>query len=466
MDQKVRTGIIAGLCVLAMGAVPIIALIVITSKKDQPALASKPQPSNRARPETSPTGPLAGIQQPEPESTRRAIEDAPEEKAAPEGRPARPSLGGSLPAVGKHRQVEEKYESDPPTDVRPVRPALLEEDLPGGVAPPATKPTALPTEPSPRENPPLHRAPATVDTNLTDEEQVVVENLGNLSQVEQVFLNRLNIFRSLAGQTPARVDPALSEGCMSHANYLALHDGESTTAGLGVHAEKAGLAGYAPKGDAAARRSVITQLGSSRPTLPQRGWPVTALDFWASTLYHRVPMLSPNLKRVGIGYASNKTLTAWYVVMDVGADPQPPSGKRRQPLKPVVYPADGQTDIPRLFSWGVPELPNPLPAGSTPENSGYPITVSFPRGRRVTAVTALLRRLQEKEGAETLSEIVPVWLSTPETPASSADQQNTICLIARTRLKDKTTYEALVQASVDGEKWQKIWKFTTGKTKK
>jgi uncharacterized protein YkwD len=436
MDPKVRTGIIAGLSVTGLAVSLVVALAIASRAKGPSVQRASVEPVSRPQPYV------------------------PEKRAIPE------------PPRQMPPNIEPERSQPPISD--PVRPALpdpyrarpsLPDSIPGYVPKRSTADLTVPRSESPAGSsvPPTRSAPARAPQPPA-EETVKAQPPVALNAVDQAFLDRLNAFRNLAGQRPVVVDPALSEGCVAHANYLVLHHGEITTAGLGVHSEKAGLAGFTEKGDTAAQRAVITEWGATLPTLPQRGWPITALDLWVSTLYHRVPILSANLKRVGIGYARNATATAWYVVMDVGADPEFASEDSLQPVKAVVYPGDGQSDLPRRFGWGIPELPNPLPTGSKPENSGYPITVTFPRGVRVTAVTATLILKPEQEDADAAPEAVPVWLSTPETPAASANQQNTICMIANKRLKAQTAYRITVRAKANGQKWQKTWVFTTGKS--
>jgi uncharacterized protein YkwD len=285
----------------------------------------------------------------------------------------------------------------------------------------------------------------------------------NPAKIDPRFLERVNTARALAGLAAVVVDPALSPGCVAHARYLVLHHGEPSTAGLGVHKETAGLPGYTATGDAAAHRSVIAAAEISAPALPERDWPVADVDKWMASLYHRVPVISPALRRVGIGYARNDKMTVWYTVLDVGADPVVIVRGVRRPITPVLYPGDNQVDVPRCFGRGTAEVPNPLPAESSPQESGFPITASFPPGTRVRGVTATLRRESKSEDGKTRTQEVPFWLSTPEKPACEADQQNTVCLIAKDRLARQTTYRVTVEATVSGQAWKGSWKFTTGR---
>jgi hypothetical protein len=93
---------------------------------------------------------------------------------------------------------------------------------------------------------------------------------------------------------------------------------------------------------------------------------------------------------------------------------------------------------------------------SKEKKAGYPICVVFPDGWPVKDVTASLKESQDVD--------VPVWISTPEKPAASADdQRNAIGVIAKQPLKPNAKYTVTVSANVGGEMWTKTWSFATGK---
>jgi uncharacterized protein YkwD len=425
MDVKVRTGIAAGVGVGVLLGITVAVAIWASSTNKPAAPEPQPKPQPTARPVVADTPRT-------PPVTKRDLQDeVPERPRPPKSYRTRPNLpdpsempvddGSSVPTPGFSR---------PPTATTPRRAAPPADDL--------------------------------AVTESGEEKREVANKPFKLNATDQGYLNRFNAFRSLAGVRPVSIDPELSVGCVAHARYLVAHHGSPATAGLGVHAESPSQAGFSKAGDLAARRSVITEFGSNLPGLPDRGWPFTAIDLWMSTLYHRVPMLDPDLTRIGLGYARNDTATAWYVDMDVGGGRDSEGGTSS---KAVIYPGNGQTDVPRRFGWGTPELPNPLPAGYKPDNAGYPITVSFPRAGKIADVTATLRHEADEAEPSAKPEDVSFWLSTPERPACDADQQSTICLIAAKRFREHGTYRVSVEATVDGKKWQKTWKFTTGRMK-
>jgi len=67
------------------------------------------------------------------------------------------------------------------------------------------------------------------------------------------------------------------------------------------------LPGATPEGARAAKESVIATLLD----------PQICVENWMATLYHRVPVLTANLERVGFGYARMNG-RKWVCVLDTG----------------------------------------------------------------------------------------------------------------------------------------------------
>jgi uncharacterized protein YkwD len=126
------------------------------------------------------------------------------------------------------------------------------------------------------------------------------------------FLRRLNDCRRQAGLRPVTLDPALSRACLLHARYLACNHEHPAVQGLGVHKEEPSLPGATPEGARAGQAAVIASLSHPRD----------ALDGWLATLYHRLPLLDPDLERIGYAQELLPSLN-WITVLDAG------TGKRR-----------------------------------------------------------------------------------------------------------------------------------------
>lgn len=249
------------------------------------------------------------------------------------------------------------------------------------------------------------------------------------AKIEQQVLARVNEIRRTAGLAPVALDPALSKGCRAHAEYLARNATAGSAQGLGAHDEDPKLPGYTPEGEKAGKASDISYRE-----------PAAAVESWMSGLFHRVPILHPGLKKIGLGWTRAGEGGA-ISVMDVV------SGRGGGPTVVVAYPADKQRDVPLALGR---EIPRPAPTDS----GGYPVTLTFPEDQKVTAVTATMR--VDKEDVE-------FHLSTPEKPADARYQRNTVCLIAKEPLKPSTTYTVIVTAKTGTKPFTRTWSFTTVK---
>jgi uncharacterized protein YkwD len=129
--------------------------------------------------------------------------------------------------------------------------------------------------------------------------------------IDKDVLGCLNAHRKAAGLAPVeRVDADLSAACMAHARYLVRNAEHPSVAGLGAHDEDPKLPGYTEAGRKAGRMSVINTAA-----------PLPALENWIATLYHRLPLLDPKLKVIGIGFARDER-GDWRTVVDVHSDLQ------------------------------------------------------------------------------------------------------------------------------------------------
>jgi hypothetical protein len=248
-------------------------------------------------------------------------------------------------------------------------------------------------------------------------------------------VRRLNEHRSVAKLAPVALDRELSRRVQLHADYLAANAGHPSLAGLGVHAERPDLPGYSKDGDDAGKASVITFDTRAK---------IDPVDKWIGTFFHRVPLLAPNLGATGFGYAESRDPKVGHIwILHVGTEP---SGGV------VVYPADGQTDVPTRFSGN--ETPNPIPHDEDGA-AGFPITLTFPPKAKVRGVSVSF------EAAVRGS--VEHYLSTPESPVIEGQQRNTICIIAEDPLEGRTAYAVDVAAIVDGQDFRQHVGFTTAR---
>ncbi len=255
------------------------------------------------------------------------------------------------------------------------------------------------------------------------------------ARVEDVVM-AINLKRVKAGLGVVRPVPGLSKGCDLHALYLTKNDAR----GLSAHEEDPRSTGYTDEGARAGKRSVISPF-------PPQETPVEAVESLMATLYHRVALLNPTVVEVGVGWA-NRRDGLGFLVVDVGGVDLKPDAK----LYPIVYPVNGQEDVPLDFCLGARENPNPIPEDGTV--SGYPVTIQIPerRGRGSDAEVRLF--FGETE--------VSCWLSTPDSPARKDwPQPGVLCLIPREKLRPATLYIVRFKDRLSG--LEKEWSFSTRK---
>jgi hypothetical protein len=245
------------------------------------------------------------------------------------------------------------------------------------------------------------------------------------------ILKIVNSYRRSMGLIGVALDPELTRHCSLHAEYLVRNMNHPSAKGLGAHQENPKLPGYSPEGHRAGMASVIYH----------GPYFLESVDNWMNSFFHRIPLLVPDLRRIGFGCARTKE-GLWWAVLDAR------SGKGDN--QPSFYPADGQKNVPLAYVRG--EQPDPIPE-SPDKRAGFPITLNFPSGNAVKNVAARL---------EAGGRVVPVYVSTPEKSVNPILQRNTVGLIAKIPLQPRTTYTVAVTAQVAGKEWIKTWSFTTG----
>jgi uncharacterized protein YkwD len=244
-------------------------------------------------------------------------------------------------------------------------------------------------------------------------------------------LDRINRFRVAAGLDALVQDEELSRACQAHAVYMA-RNAEAERRDFNPNDEDPALPGYSRAGQRVARDGYV----GTAPFDPE-----AMFDGWLASFHYRFPLLDVNARRIGLGCAQGPR--QWHAVLELQSGP----GRRR--TEPLLYPTEGQQDVPLAYESG--EQPDPIPE-SKDRQAGFPITAMFPAGMKVIDVTAELTL----DGAA-----VPFWLSTPQRPVEQGFQYNTVCLIARRPLQPGSTYRVRLAARVAGRPWTKTWTFRT-----
>jgi len=191
---------------------------------------------------------------------------------------------------------------------------------------------------------------------------------------ENEALRAVNTYRRCVGLDEVVLDADLCRGCALHAQYLFKNSGRPELDGAKGHTEDESLPGYSEEGKRTGLASVIAF---------QTIDPTASVELWMTTFYHRVPILDPNLKRIGFGSAKSEFGALMVAVMDVGTGVQSqedaerewwpaatakswigPEGrseaKLERPAPPAWRPRPGPAVEPRLPNGGDKALLQPL----------------------------------------------------------------------------------------------------------
>jgi hypothetical protein len=255
---------------------------------------------------------------------------------------------------------------------------------------------------------------------------------------EQIALDRLNFYRTLAHSPPIRLHPTLAAAAQHHANYFLLNDNDPSAWPYGPHGEVAGKPEYTGRtsGDRAVAAGYTWRAGWE--VMGYVDDPTISIDGWMATIFHRTIILDPYLEYMGYGHG--RSSLGQVDVVDLGHGPLDTADRTQV----IVFPAAGQTDVP--VAWLGGEIPDPLPPGTT-YPVGYPITIQPIAYVSLTVTQAELRDDQD----------VPVAIY--PNPANCG----TACyaLVAVKPLQLGTTYTVHVTGTVDGVPFDKSWAFTT-----
>ncbi len=249
-------------------------------------------------------------------------------------------------------------------------------------------------------------------------------------------LARLNETRKLAfkgrvnGGAELKLEREICDAAQKHAEYL-VQNPEQAEKWPDAHEEYRDKPGYTPEGHWSGNHSnVVSHISDAK----------AAVDGWIGTFYHRLPMLTPELLRVGWGQAGEMA------VLDVTSFVTAPESEWLLP-----YPFDGMSEVPVHFQGH--ELPNPVP--ECPEQDfGYPITLQLGLTSREQPTPELTLRLLEGQTE------VACWFSSPSKPTNPDNvPRNAWCLIPKAPLKPGTSYT--VRALWDGGAQKLDWSFKT-----
>lgn len=254
-------------------------------------------------------------------------------------------------------------------------------------------------------------------------------------------LAAVNAVRVAAGAGCATLVNTISNGATAHCNYYAMYmRGDMCIAD--PHGEVMSCAGFTGASPGARSKAAGYTLGGGGEVMAFFNNPQSAVDIWINSVWHRTPLLDPSTGDLGYGAAAGCD------VIDFGRGVTPPAGTA------VVYPYDGQTNVPPSFN-GANEGPMP-PAPSTGWPSSSPVSVHA-KGLMVTEHTITL------DGDAT--PIEHVWLDANATVVEMGMRRqltNVNFMYANKPFAANTKYRVKLVGTITGGMLMREWTFTTG----
>lgn len=252
----------------------------------------------------------------------------------------------------------------------------------------------------------------------------------------------MNEMRLAAGSTCMNIVPELTESAQKHCDYRAANRGNASC-GRSAHDQVAGCPGFT--GADVQSREVAAgyprQLAYTEVALTYGDNPEQAIPGWLVTPFHRIPMIDPWTTDMGWGGGPGCD------VIDFGRGQSPPPAGTV-----VVYPYDGQTEVPLRFN-GLEAPQPPEPAGGWP--SSYPISIYADRLQVADHVLT-------KDGDAT--PLDHVWLdkSAPVVSLGLRAYFSNTAVLYGAPFEANTTYRVKITGTHAGGNLDVEWTFTTG----
>jgi uncharacterized protein YkwD len=263
----------------------------------------------------------------------------------------------------------------------------------------------------------------------------------NPTKQQDMAVRRVNHYRTMVGLDPVTLNRSINKAAEAHAQYSAQH----ARLGHQEAQDEDGFTGTWPwdrmKRFGYKEFAYVTEVASIRWSSDDSLLgivPEWAVDGWMDTVYHRIPIISPNVYEAGFGASRVGEQVAY--VMDF-ANPGFQEKKRI-----IYYPVDDQDGVPVEFTGD--ETPDPLPGKAYPV--GYPITVTFNGYGNI--------KIRNIGLTDTKGKKVEFYRLLPYSDNFIRDS---LAIIPRHPLENGTTYRVVVDASADGKPIHLEWFFMT-----
>jgi uncharacterized protein YkwD len=254
---------------------------------------------------------------------------------------------------------------------------------------------------------------------------------------------RLNFYRAMLGLDPVVADPEQSRTCQVHLDYLQAYATDNGYPYYLAHEEDPASPHYSDEGNQAGIDSVLSY-GQADVR--------AAVEGWLQTLYHRLPLIDPGLRTVGVAFERG------YACMQY----RPGTTSSVTADHPVLWPiADGAYTDPAFggAESPCPTVDDPLNARECP-GSGTIVTLGLHDARSISDVRGRLYRLDTGEEHP----LFRIWHDGGASPHEQMGYvDNTIALVPEVgSTLVETDYEAEIHATVDGTPQTYRWRFGFG----
>ncbi|QNM95513.1 CAP domain-containing protein [Chitinimonas koreensis] len=278
---------------------------------------------------------------------------------------------------------------------------------------------------------------------------------------EAKAFEQLNAVRKAMGIGLLAQSAALDTAAASHRAYGVQNDVcnndpgaiDPATGLMKHHSEQPGLPGYTGstpilRANAAGYGgTVATEVATCASTTDPRA----DLAWYLSSVYHRLPLLDPGLRDLGMKIvvpASNEGIVTGNVVNFGYKTTQQPT-----PASYLgTYPTAGQSDVSLIFEYAS-ENPNPLPdlSPATQRFVGNPVSIHAEVGKLLIVDSFTL---------SVANNPVPVRLLTKQSDVNGLGG-HVAFIVPLAPLMPGTTYTAKFTGTIDGASRSKEWSFTT-----
>lgn len=263
------------------------------------------------------------------------------------------------------------------------------------------------------------------------------------NSAQKAAMDRVNWYRENVGVPLMNNVGAINKASQSHADYYVTHAEayKKNKVTGGAHSQDPNYSqGFTGKSFADRMKKAGYKGQPGWEVMAFMNDPVKAVDGWVETVYHRIPITSPDAHEGGYGGAGG---AASCDVMDFGRK------NHTDKQLVVVYPFPDQTNVPK--KWSGNEWPKP-PAPPDGYPSGPVITAQTSQG---SSLKITGHEIRDSKG----NSIEHVW----HPQGDNQFLKFTWALYPHKPLAGASTYTVELTGTMGGKPWSRVWSFTTRK---